>query len=289
MNVGLRSVVARDDVQGVDVPVHLLYPTHAPTELVKQRYPIEAARDGAPEGRNLRPIVVSHGGRGTPWVMRGLLTFLASQGFVVVALEHPGDRLFDDALYGKEKTLHNRPRHVKLGIDAAFEDTLVGPRLSTRGVGVFGQSMGGFTALAAAGGRPGVDAAHADDGVQKMLDVTHDPRIRALVLHAPTAFWFVPEGALAAVDVPILLFEPEKEEILPPGHAAIIVNGVRDPKKVDHRIEKGAGHFASLTPFPESMKRPDFPPANDPPGFDRVAYQKTLFPEIAAFFDTHLS
>ncbi|MEO8796687.1 MAG: alpha/beta hydrolase, partial [Polyangiaceae bacterium] len=117
----------------------------------------------------------------------------------------------------------------------------------------------------------------------------HDPRVRALVLHAPTAFWFAYEGALRSVDLPILLLEPEKEEILPPGHAQIIADGVKDASKVDHRIVKGAGHFAALTPFPESMKRPNFPPAHDPAGFDRAAYQVQMNVDVAAFFDASLT
>ncbi len=289
MTVGLKTLSIRDDAQGVEVPVHLLYPSSGVAMIVRLPYPMEVARDAAPVGEGLRPIVISHGGRGTPWVYRDLISHLVKAGFAVIALEHPGDRLRDDALYGKEKTLQNRPRHVKLGIDAAFEDETLGPRLSEHGVGMFGQSMGGYTALAVAGGNPRVDEAHSDDGTRKLVDVVHDPRVRALVLHAPTAFWFAYEGALRGVDLPILLLEPEKEEILPPGHAQIIVRGVKDASKVDHRIVKGAGHFAALTPFTASMKRPNFPPAHDPEGFDRAAYQVHMNDDITAFFDAYLS
>lgn len=289
MTVGLRTLAVHDDVQGVDVPVHLLYPSDGAELIERSPYPIGVVRDGRAVGEKIRPIVVSHGGRGTPWVYRDLISHLVKAGFAVIALEHPGDRLRDDALYGREETLQNRPRHVKLGLDAAFEDETLGPRLSERAVGMFGQSMGGYTALAIAGGRPGVDAAHADDGVPKVVDVVHDRRVRALVLHAPTAFWFSYEGALGGVDLPILLLEPEKEEVLPPGHAQIIVHGVKDASKVDHRLVQGAGHFAALTPFPEAMQRRNFPPAQDPEGFDRAAYQVGMNADIAAFFDSHLS
>ena len=289
MSVGLESLTVHDDVQGVDVPVHLLYPTDGVETVERLPYPIGVVRGRAPTGQGIRPIVLSHGGRGTPWVYRDLISHLVNAGFCVIALEHPGDRLKDDALYGKEATLRNRPRHVKLGIDAAFDHPVVGPCLSERGVGMFGQSMGGYTALAIAGGRPGVDAKHADDGVQKIVDVVHDPRVRALVLHAPTAFWFRHPGALANVDLPMLLLEPEKEEVLPPGHAKIIVDGVKDASKVDHRVIPGAGHFAALTPFPASMKRFDFAPAHDPEGFDRAAYQIGMNADVTAFFDKYLS
>lgn len=38
-----------------------------------------------------------------------------------------------------------------------------------------------------------------------------------------------------------------------------------------------------MSPFPDAMMRPDFPPAHDPPGFDRTLFQPILSREIAGF------
>jgi hypothetical protein len=58
---------------------------------------------------------------------------------------------------------------------------------------------------------------------------------------------------------------------------------VRDPRRVDHVVVPGAGHFAFVSPFPPEMVRPGFLPSQDPPGFDRAAYQPVLNGEILGF------
>ena len=90
-------------------------------------------------------------------------------------------------------------------------------------------------------------------------------------------------GALAEVVAPILMLTGEQDQIVPPQHARIIRNGVADPGRVEHRIVPRAGHFAFQTPFPAEMTRPDFAPSQDPPGFDRAAYQPILHAEVEAF------
>lgn len=68
-------------------------------------------------------------------------------------MQHPGNCRGDDGLAGTLENLVNRPRHVRLVIDAAFADAALGPRLGP-GVAVVGHSLGGYTALAVAGGEP---------------------------------------------------------------------------------------------------------------------------------------
>ena len=57
---------------------------------------------------------------------------------------------------------------------------------------------------------------------------------------------------------------------------------------VDRRVVEGAGHYSFLAPFPPERTNPGFPPSQDPPGFDRVAFHDLLYPEIGAFLDRHL-
>ena len=48
---------------------------------------------------------------------------------------------------------------------------------------------------------------------------------------------------------------------------------------------KNAGHLSFLAPFPESMRNKNFPPSQDPDGFDREAFHETLKAEILDFFN----
>jgi hypothetical protein len=45
----------------------------------------------------------------------------------------------------------------------------------------------------------------------------------------------------------------------------------------------GSNHFSFQTPFPPVMTSPAYPPSQDPPGFDRQAYQPLLHAEVLTF------
>jgi predicted dienelactone hydrolase len=213
---------------------------------------------------------------------------LARAGFVVALPEHPGNNRSDNSLANTAANLENRPRHVRLVLDAIFEDAELGKRLSPGGVGVIGHSMGGYTALAVAGGRPSSFPNESPDGQARAIPVVHDPRVRALVLLAPASPWFMAEGALAGVEIPILMRTAERDEHTPAMHAEIILRGVPDPQRIDHRVVPNAGHFSFQSPFPPAMTRPEFPPSQDPAGFDRAAFQPVLHAEILAFLRASL-
>jgi predicted dienelactone hydrolase len=156
------------------------------------------------------------------------------------------------------------------------------------GVGVVGHSIGAYTALAVAGGRPTALPHEVPDGAPRTIPIERDPRVRALVLLAPACPWFMASDALSTVETPTLLRTGELDEITPPAHAEIIVRGLADGVLVDARVVSGAGHFSFQDPFPPQRTRPDFPPSQDPPGFDRAAYQQTLRTEILTFVRNQL-
>jgi predicted dienelactone hydrolase len=290
LTVGCRTVEVTDPVQGARVPLWVLHPARAPERLAQfGPYPLEVASDAPVEGEGLPLVVVSHGNNGTPWVHRGLAAHLARAGFVVALPEHPGNSRMDGSLAGTAANLANRPRHLRLVLDALFADGALGPRLSAGGVGVIGHSIGGYTALALAGGRPTSFPNESADGQARPVPVVPDPRVRALVLLAPATPWFMGEGALDEVDVPILMRTGELDFAAPAFHAEIVLGGVRDRGRIDHRVILGAGHFSFQSPFPPAMIRPDFPPAHDPAGFDRAAYQAVLAAEVLVFLSEALA
>ena len=283
-NTARRVISPNDDVQGVPVPTSLLYPTDATPHSVKVgAYSLDVAPDAPVAGGDLPLVVFSHGTGSSPWLVRDLACTLARAGFVVALPEHPGNNRSDDHLANTLPNLVNRPRHLRVVLDAAFADEVVGPRLSRGGVAVMGHSLGGYTALALAGGRPSAFAHLSPDGLPRPFAVERDTRVRALVLLAPATAWFLADGALAEVDVPIFLRTGELDELAPPFHGDVVARGIVDSRKLDHVVVPGAGHFAFVSPFPPEMTRPDFVPSHDPPGFDRAAYQPRLHAEILAF------
>jgi len=151
-------------------------------------------------------------------------------------------------------------------------------------VAVIGHSIGGYTALAAAGGLPwtGPYERKNSNALPEPVPVTPDARIRSLVLLNPATFWFI-AGSLRPVDLPILLRTGEKDDVTPIEHAHKIIEGVAQPALVEHKDIPGGGHFAFMSKFPPEMTKPNFPPSQDPDGFDRDSIQPEFFADVTAF------
>lgn len=281
---GCRLTRVHDAVQGVDLPLALMYPTDAAaTTRQLGPYEVNAAWNAPPAGADLPLVVLSHGNNGSPWTLRDLAAHLARVGFVVALPEHLGNSRSDSSLAGTLANLRNRPRHVSLAIDAVLADEVLGAHVRHGPVAVGGISIGGYTALAAAGARAWCGPHESSDGRPQPVDVAPDARIAALVLLAPATFWFGPPEALRDVKQPILLRSGSLDTITPALHAERVVSGVADPARVEHEVVQGAGHFSFLSVFPSAMTRHDFPPSQDPPSFDRAAYQPRLFADVAGF------
>lgn len=290
ISVGCRELEVIDAVQGARIPAWVLYPSRA-VERVERfgPYEIPLAIDATIEGSGLPLVAISHGNGGSPWTHRGTAAHLARAGFVVALLEHPGNSRSDNSLAFTAENLENRPRHIRILLDAITTDEALRPRLASSGVGLIGHSIGAYTVLALAGGRPTSFPNEEPDGVARPVPVVRDERIRALVLLAPASAWYSADGALADVQSPILMRAAELDRYAPSWHADIVLRGVPDRRRIDHRVVPNAGHFSFQSPFPAAMTRPDFPPSQDPPGFDRVAYQRVLDAEIRSFLQGTLT
>jgi predicted dienelactone hydrolase len=133
-----------------------------------------------------------------------------------------------------------------------------------------------------AGGQPWAAARESLDGKPYPVRVIPDQRVDSLVLLTPAAFWFISES-LREVRVRILMRTGERDEITPASQAEIVIHGVFDASLVEHKLIPGAGHFSVMSTFPPEMIHPDFPPSQDPKGFDREEIQASLHAEITDF------
>jgi predicted dienelactone hydrolase len=284
MAVGCRAVDVHDHVEDARVAVHVLYASDAaPAPIAFGAYAIDAASDGAVAGDALPVIAISHGTGGTPWGYRGLAEQLAGAGFAVAMIEHTGNSRNGDALAGTPANLANRPRHVRLALDAIARDPLLAPHVHVDRAAVIGHSMGGYTALAIAGGQPLALPHEAPDGIARAVPVDPDPRVRAVVLLAPALPWLMAPGALATVHARVLARTGERDELAPPYFVETVLAGLPASAALDYAVVSGAGHFAWFWPVPDVLARAGLPPAKDPPGFDRAGYQRHLRDEVTAF------
>lgn len=288
-NVGCRSHVVHDVEQGVDLPVWVLYPTTAYTSPVNfGPYTIDVATDAPVEGLALPVVLLSHGNNGSPWTSRLTALHLARAGHVVVMVEHIGNSRSDASLAGTVEMLAHRPRHLREVLQFVRDHGAYEAHADFTRIGIVGHSIGAYTALAAAGGRPVTTPYDVPSGSGEAVSVQALDGVRALVLLAPAAGWFAPPGSLADVTAPTLVLSGEADRITPAMHVECIAATWPDTTPLVREVVHGAGHFSFQSPFPEAMVNPAFPPSQDPPGFDRVAYHATMNAHIATFFAHNL-
>lgn len=281
MNVGALTLQVHDPLRAMSFPLWVLYPTResaVDTTVGPQGFVMPLAPQAPLAPGRFPLLLLSHGGGSSPFVYRTLAAWLAASGYVVALPQHPGDHRDDRSLSDSLQNLTDRPRHLSLAADAVAAHAQLRDGVQAGGFGVIGHSMGGYTALALAGGRG--FTRHAE-----RIDSQADTRVKALVLLAPAAAFFQHPGALRAVEVPMLIVMAEHDTLTPPALAEVVRHGVPDRTRVGVEIVAGAGHHAFLSPFPAAMKRPGFLPASDPPGFDREACHRHLWPRVQSFLD----
>lgn len=279
--VGSKQLIIKDNEKDISFPVLVHYPTTEVSRPVSfGPYTMSVSPDAEIIDGKFPLIIISHGNGGSHLLYRTISTYLAKNGYIVAMLEHYGNNRNNNTLENTTENLETRPRHVSLTIDFLLSDNWFNKNIAQNKIGVIGHSMGGYTALALAGGVP-----RTKEGV--IVEVVSDFRIKAIVLLAPGAGWFM--NSLEKVTIPILMFTAEYDPITPKWNGEIVLNYVPDKSKVTFKEIENAGHFSFLSPFPATMKNPNFIPSTDPVGFDREIFHSQLPTEILAFLNEKLN
>jgi len=286
------------------IAVALSYPTTAKEADVQMGpYTLRMAQD-APVAKGRHGIILlSHGAGGGNLNHRTTAFALSRAGWIVAAIEHPGGNWRDRRRIGTHVDFEGRPRHLRAVLDALLAHPQWSKAADPKRVGAVGYSMGGYTVLAAVGGRPDVQrlARHCSENIRKdrvfcgyrksagtlpPLKIVPDRRIGAALVVAPVAAIFGP-GAFKGVTAKIRVYRAEKdEELAYPFHAAHLQALL--PTGSEYRTVKGIGHFTFIAPFPAGLRGIAGRVANDPPGVDRAQVHKVLNAEIVKFFESAL-
>ena len=99
-------------------------------------------------------LLVSHGNGGSARMMGWFGTALARAGYVVVAVDHPGNNGVDPMTDAGSILPWNRADDLAAALAAVQADPVLSAHVDAGRVGLVGYSAGGFTALVAAGARP---------------------------------------------------------------------------------------------------------------------------------------
>lgn len=286
--IGYRQVAITDPELQLTFAVQVLYPTHAaPQATAVGLYQLDVA-PAAPVAAGRFPLVlVSHGTGSSGLLHRQLAQALVHSGYIVGLLEHPHNNRDDNSWANTPQNLVARPRHLQLALTELLHDAQLGPALCPGGAALIGHSLGGYSVLALAGGRP--EALPAAGGERLVIPVpAADARVKALVLLAPALPWYAAPGALAGVHVPLLILAAEKDAHTPAQQVELVLQGMSATTPVTFEVVPNAGHFSFLTPFPPHRTTLAFAPSQDPAGFDRQQFQLTLAQQVAHFLQQHL-
>ncbi|MBE7385896.1 MAG: alpha/beta hydrolase [Leptolyngbya sp. SIO1E4] len=257
-------------------------------------------------------IVISHGVASNRQAFAYLAKHLASHGYAVAVLDHADTNTekFERFLTGLEgppdpQSLLNRPRDVSALLDA-LEQTSELQRLTLESVGVLGHSLGGYTALAAAGAelqRHQLTEVCGDTvAEQPLLNLSmllqcrflelpetanfdvQDDRVQAVMAINPLTSHLFGSKGMGALSVPTLLvaatddyFVPALPEQIEPFESI----SAEDKYLV---VIENATHFTPLDFGEQVLPAPDFLVGPDPASAQPALQALTL-----AFFNRHLS
>ena len=277
MYAGFKTRDVIDDAKGLSFPVFLTYPTDVPSSMTRMgTYSIDASSEPAIKKGVYPLVIISHGGGGNYMGYLTLSQYLAQHGYIVASVEHYRNNRSNNTLSHTTENLENRPRHVGLTIDAIANDPFFKASVLQDCVAVIGHSLGGYTALAVAGGKP-VNQEREDIAV-----IPHS-WVKAIILLAPATLFFSLKGALDKVNIPLYLITAEKDDITPQYHAEVILSNLPNKENVLFEEIKNAGHFSFLSPFPRVLRNAKIIPSQDPEGFDREAFHHDLNKKIEGF------
>lgn len=310
--VGLqRTQWAGAEADAAPVSGLVWYPSPAPS--APQRFgPFEVAvTPGAPATPGAHPLVLlSHGTGGHEMGHAWLARLLATQGFVVLSIRHPGDHFQDRSGASRPDYLAARPRQLSRALDALLADPQWAPLVDAQRIAAVGHSAGGHTVLALAGGQPDrVRLVHhcstAGSGLQAdaalcrlagfstdrpapvlpastpPLPRVQDARIRAVVAAAPLGQGLNLDTLANDLSVPVLIETSHRDEVLAHVfHGGALCKALPRARCVE---SDQAGHHALFQAGTGPMGAPGLDPAWDPAGFDRIAWQAEAGPRIVAF------
>jgi predicted dienelactone hydrolase len=280
------SAILRNDDHTPQLRVTFWYPAQAGTQETpltigppsQPLFLAGSAAAGAPIAAGRFPVLLlSHGFGGTARVMAWLGTALARDGYIVIAVDHPGNNAIDPMTGPGALLVWDRADDLRAALLAAGRDAVIGPHLDLSRLGATGFSAGGFTALAAGGAA--VDhghlqtfcAANPDDGVcapqhefpvtaaqrarllaapRLQADIAHAdgshavPGVRAVFVVAPAIIQALSPASLAHLAIPVDIMLGDADRVAPPA-----TNGLAAAHAIPGaalQVLPGVGHYDFL-------------------------------------------
>lgn len=205
-------------------------------------------------------------------------TALARQGYVVVAVDHPGNNGVDGMTVAGAVLFWERPGDLAAALSKVESDPAISPHIAPSRLAVAGFSAGGFTALAAAGGRVDIKRyrafcdTHPNDGVcrpQNEFSVTpaqaeaflYSPEmaaevtrshgslsiagVKAIFVMAPAIVQSFVPASLAGIHMPVSIILGDADRVAPPATNGEAAAATIPGAKI--KVLPGVGHYDFLS------------------------------------------
>jgi predicted dienelactone hydrolase len=259
---------------------------------------LKAVKDCPVTGTKLPLIVFSHGRSGWFGANHDTAEALADAGFVVAAINHPGDNGNDPSQKDNLSVFASRPADMIRLLDFMLHDWKDKAVIDPTKIGFFGFSKGGYTGLVLIGATPDfkrlAEVCRDKEGACEQLhngeappNPPHDARIKAAVIIDPAADTFTKDN-LAAIKIPLQFWRSQRGG---PGvgngsETARVADSL--PDMLDTHVVP-AGHFAFLAPCsPQLATAIPRICTDNPAGFDRAAFHREFNASVIEFLCVHL-
>ncbi|MTJ51739.1 alpha/beta fold hydrolase [Anabaena sp. UHCC 0253] len=222
-------------------------------------------------------IVISHGLGLDSSNFRYLANYLAKNGFAVVIPNHPGSdakQLQSLIKRNSNQVAHpnefkDRPLDIKYILDQLGSDSRFQHRLNLQQVGVFGQSLGGYTALALVGAKINFEQLKQDCHAEKVRntwnmslllqcralelpnqsgkeDNLQDQRIKAAIAVNPITSSIFGQAGLSQIHTPVMIIGSSEDTVAPALYEQILpFSWITYPQKYLVML-LGATHFSTI-------------------------------------------
>jgi len=264
-------------------------------------------------------ILLSHGTGGSAQIMAWVARGLASAGFIVAAVNHPGNNALEPYTAEGFLVWWERAKDLSTVLDFMLRDADFAGAVDRRRIGAIGYSLGGYTMFEIAGARtdPALlrqfcassPAEGCDDPPEfpdlfarwNELEATNnqfqaevkearrsyrDNRVRAVFAIAPALGPALIPSTVQRISIPVEIVAGQNDQIAPVAFNAQTL--ARLSPKARLTLLPGAGHYTFLATCTDRGRREQPQLCIDASGVDREAVHARTLDLAVAFFRTSL-
>nr|WKF59422.1 hypothetical protein HUO10_003933 [Paraburkholderia busanensis] len=262
-------------------------------------------------------LVMSHGTTGSADDLDWLASALAAHGYIVAAVNHPGNNALEPLTREGFVLWWERARDLSDVLDGVLADPTFGPHIDRARIGAVGYSLGGYTVLELAGARTNLPAfkafchSHAADtnchppgttrqavaatplpadalaSIERAGASYRDSRVKAVLAIAPAIGKALDEPSLTRIDIPLRLIAGTADTTAPPPSNILHIARFLPHAQVD--MIDGATHVSFINSCLPAVMTKLANICEEAPGVNRDEVHALAIEQAVTFFGASLT